>query len=100
VPLVDDIVDNPQDAKWNAVRAYLRTNDRSIDKVIIDDRNALVLAIYRNEPMGGEAAWGATIHPVDHGQRRTPDAPPKSRTVLVWSPVLRESELRIYRTGN
>jgi hypothetical protein len=115
VPLVDDIVDNPQDAKWNAVRAYLRTNDRSIDKVIIDDRNALVLAIYRNEPMGGEAAWGATIHPVDHGQRRTPDAPPKSRTVLVWSPelakqpprpdtgwrlVLREPELRIYRTGN
>jgi hypothetical protein len=74
----------------------------------------LVLGIYRNDPIGGKAAWRATIQPVDHGQRRTPDAPADPATVLVWSPelsrrppapetgwrlVLAEPELHIYRTS-
>lgn len=114
LPLIDEIVGNPRDAKWNAVRSYLRTHDGSVDEVIIDERNALVLAIYRNEPIGGEAAWQAEIRDVPHSQRRTPDAPQDAGTVLIWSPelsrrppapdtgwrlVLREPELRIYRTS-
>lgn len=113
LPVVDDIVDNPQDRRWNAVRSYLAANDATISRVIVDDRNALTLGIYRNEPLGGKPAWQAAIRPVEHGQPRTPDAPDDGGTVLVWSPelsrqppppdsgwrlVLREPELRVYRT--
>lgn len=112
LPLIHDIVENPQDAKWHAVRSYLRENDDEVDRVLIDDRNALVLGIYRNEPIGGKTAWDAQIDPLPHAQARTPEAPRDPHTVLVWTPelslrppapdsgwrlVFREPELEVYR---
>lgn len=111
VPLFDEIADNPGDAKWNSLRAWMQRHDRTVATVITDDRDALTLGIYRYRPLGGELAWHARIEPVPHAQRSAPPAPADPGTVLVWTPelarrppeadlgwrlVFKRPELRIY----
>ena len=58
VPVLDDIDRNPRDGAWNAVRAYLSEHDDEVERIVTDDRDALVLGIYVREPVGG----GPVVH--------------------------------------
>ena len=88
VPLIDRIARNPRDAAWNDLRSYLRENDDAVDTVMADDRNALVLAVYRFEALGGAPAWQARISKLPHALPSSPPAPAAAGTALLWTPQL------------
>jgi hypothetical protein len=111
VPLLDDIAGNPRDGAWNAVRAYLSENDDEIDRIVTDDRDALVLGIYAREPVGGDLVVHATVERTGHALRQPPASDGDPGTYLVWTPglsrtkpraaqgwelVLEERQLRVY----
>jgi hypothetical protein len=111
VPLLDDIAGNPRDGAWNAVRAYLSENDDEIDRIVTDDRDALVLGIYAREPVGGDLVVHATVERTGHALRQPPASDGDPGTYLVWTPglsrtkprtaqgwelVLDERQLRVY----
>lgn len=111
VPLLDDIARNPRDQRWNAVRSTLAERDAAVDTVVTSDRDALILGIYRREPLGGDVVVDAEIVRTGHGMRRAPDSTGDPGTWLLWTPtmsrrppgpeqgwelVLRERELRLY----
>ena len=88
VPLVDDIRDNPRDGAWNAVRAYLSANDGTIDTIVTDDRDALILGIYSREPAGGGLVVDADVVKTGHALRRPPASDGDPGTYLLWTPGL------------
>jgi hypothetical protein len=111
VPMLDDIARNPRDAAWNAMRVYLSEHDGDIDRIVVSDRDALVLGIYSREPVGGERVVDAAVERVGHELRRPPELTGGDGTYLLWTPalsrrkpsqedgwapVLRERELRLY----
>lgn len=88
VPMLGFIVHNPRDGKWNAVRVWLHRHDPQVDTVVTDERDALTLGVYRNQPLGGRAAWHARIEKVHHGQPQSPRDPRAAGTVLLWTPYV------------
>lgn len=111
VPVLDNIARHPRDAAWNAVRAYLAENDETIDAIVTDDRDALILGIYRREPVGGEVVVDAEVAKTGHGLAEPPESTGDPGTYLVWTPnlsrkkpgpeqgwelVLKERQLRVY----
>ena len=111
VPMLDDIRHNPRDRAWNDVRAYLSANDDDIDRVVTDDRDALVLQIYSREPVGGDRVLHATVERTGHELDEPPASDGDPGTFLIWSPTmsrskptaeqgwelaLREKQLRVY----
>ncbi len=111
LPVVKVIERNPRDRSWNAVRAYLEANDRQIDTIITDDRDALILGIYSREPVGGDLVVHADVEKVGHALPEPPESPGDPGTYLIWTPglsrkhpkesdgwtpVLREFQLRVY----
>jgi hypothetical protein len=112
VPMLDDIARNPRDAAWNDVRSFLARNDRRIDTVVTDDRDALILQIYSREAVGGDLVLHADVERTGHELAAPPASAGDPRTWLVWSPVmsrtkpkaaqgwelaLKERQLRVYR---
>jgi len=112
LPLVDDIVRNPQDRAWNAMREALRENDARIDTIVTSDRDSRVLGIYAREPMGGERVFDAAVERTSRGADRPPSSDGDPGTWLLWTKtlsrrppkadqgwelVLREPQLRLYR---
>jgi hypothetical protein len=111
VPMLDDIAHNPRDRAWNDVRAYLADNDAAIDRIVTDDRDALVLQIYSREPVGGDRVLDATVERTAHDLDEPPSSDGDPGTYLIWSPTmsrgkptaeqgwelaLREKQLRVY----
>ncbi|MGH8892929.1 MAG: hypothetical protein ACRDWY_06430, partial [Actinomycetes bacterium] len=111
VPVLDDIARNPRDEAWNGVRAYLAEHDDRIDTIVTDDRDALVLAIYSREPLGGERVVHADVERTGHALPEPPASADDPGTYLVWTPglsrtrpslaqgwelVLKERQLRVY----
>lgn len=111
VPVLDDIARNPRDSAWNAVRAYLHEHDDEVERIVTDDRDALVLGVYVREPLGGDLVVRASVEKTGHALRRPPDSDGDPGTYLVWTPgmsrtkpgpeqgwelVLKERELRVY----
>ena len=111
VPMLDDIRHNPRDRAWNDVRAYLAEHDDDIDRVVTDDRDALVLQIYSHEPVGGDRVLHATVDRTGHELDEPPASDGDPKTFLIWSPTmsrskptaeqgwelaLREKQLRVY----
>lgn len=110
VPILPLIANHPRDATWNALRVYLAEHDDAIDRIVVSDRDALILGIYAREPIGGERVVRAEVE-------RTPHEPNGPRTVsaepgtyILWTPtmrrrppvnddlelVFRQPELRLY----
>jgi 4-amino-4-deoxy-L-arabinose transferase-like glycosyltransferase len=87
VPITDEIADNPRDAIWNSLRTHLTANDATVDKVITDDRTALILGIYQHEPIGGDEVWQAEIEAVPHSQPEAPETEGPG-TELLWTPQM------------
>lgn len=111
VPVLDNIARHPRDAAWNAVRTYLAENDEAVDAIVTDDRDALILGIYRREPVGGEVVVDAEVVKTGHGLAEPPDSTGDTGTYLVWTPnlsrkkpgleqgwelVLKERQLHVY----
>ena len=111
VPMLDDIARNPRDRAWNDVRAYLEENDDRIDRIVTDDRDALVLQIYAREPLGGDRVLRADVERTGHELDEPPASDGDPGTFLVWTPTMsrsrptpeqgwelahREKQLRVY----
>jgi hypothetical protein len=111
VPMLDDIARNPRDRVWNDTRAYLADHDDEIDRVVTDDRDALVLQIYAREPLGGDLVLHATVERTGHELDEPPASDGDPGTYLLWTPTLsrhkptaeqgwelahREKQLRVY----
>ena len=93
------------------MRAYLADHDDDIDRVVTDDRDALVLQIYSREPVGGDQVLHATVERTGHELDEPPASDGDPGTYLIWSPTmsrskptaeqgwelaLREKQLRVY----
>jgi 4-amino-4-deoxy-L-arabinose transferase-like glycosyltransferase len=115
VPLAHLIARNPRDHAWNAMRSYLHAHDKAVSTVITDDRDALVLGIFRRDPEGGGLAVHTTIERVPHAEKQPPESPGDPHTYLIWTPglskhkpavadgwreVLHEYQLRLYAPTN
>jgi hypothetical protein len=111
VPMLDNIARNPRDRAWNAMRAYLAEHDAAIDRIVVSDRDALVLAIYAREPLGGDRVFDAEVEKTGHEMADPPASGGDPGTYLVWTPtmsrakptpdqgwelVLKRRELRLY----
>lgn len=111
VPMLDNIARHPRDAAWTAVRGYLAKHDATIDTIVTDDRDALILGIYLREPVGGEVVVDADVEKTGHGLPEPPESTGDPGTYLVWTPTLsrkkpgpeqgwelalRERQLRVY----
>jgi hypothetical protein len=109
--MLDDIARNPRDRVWNDTRAYLADHDDEIDRVVTDDRDALVLQIYAREPLGGDLVLHATVERTGHELDEPPASDGDPGTYLLWTPTLsrqkptaeqgwqlahREKQLRVY----
>jgi hypothetical protein len=88
LPVVRIVEHNPRDQAWNAMRAYLHRHDARIDTVITDDRDALVLGIYRREPVGGDLVVHTDVEKVGHALPAPPESPGDPGTYLIWTPGL------------
>jgi hypothetical protein len=86
VPMLDDIRNNPRDAAWNAVRAYLSEHDDEIDTIVTDDRDSLVLGIYSREPRGGRIVVNAEVEKTGHALDQPPASNGDEGTYLLWTP--------------
>jgi hypothetical protein len=115
VPLAHLIARNPRDHAWNAMRSYLHAHDKAVSTVITDDRDALVLGIFRRDPEGGGLAVHTMIERVPHAEKQPPESPGDPHTYLIWTPglskhkptvadgwreVLHEYQLRLYAATN
>ena len=111
VPLLDDIARNPRDRAWNSMRAALAERDGRIERIVVSDRDALILGIYSREPLGGERVLHAVVEKTGHGLDQSPASNGDPGTWLLWTPTLakpkpqadqgwrlvrRERQLRLY----
>jgi hypothetical protein len=111
LPLAHRIERNPRDHGWNAMRAYLHQHDSSIDTIITDDRDALVLGIYSREAAGGGLVLHAKVKQLPHAIKAPPVSNGDQGTYLLWTPglsgkkpqafdgwrlVLKKYQLRLY----
>lgn len=88
VPVTRYVERNPRDGAWNAMRAYLAARDATIDTIVTDDRDALVLGIYRREPVGGDLVVRADVVTVPNGLTAPPRSSGDPGTYLLWTPEL------------
>ncbi len=98
VPLLDDIARNPRDAAWSSVRSYLSEHDDEIDTIVTDDRDALVLGIYRHEPIGGDVVVDAEIETVGH-ELKQPPSPTGTRARTCSGHLACPARSRVRSTG-
>ena len=109
VPVASDITDNPRDHTWNAVRSYLHAHDADVPALVIDDRDARTLSVYRVTPTGGHLAWHARVVVVRHFLGNPPDPSPGQWLLWTgqlskrppaagsgWTPVLNRPGLGLY----
>jgi hypothetical protein len=92
VPMLDNIARNPRDRAWNAMRAYLAEHDSAVDRLVVSDRDALVLGIYAREPLGGVRVFTAEVDRTGHEMRRPPAAAGDAGTYLIWTPTMSRSK--------
>jgi hypothetical protein len=88
VPMLDNIARNPRDRAWNAMRSFLAAHDAEVDRIVVSDRDALVLGIYAREPLGGERVFDAAVEKTRHEMREPPAPPGTPGTYLVWTPTM------------
>jgi hypothetical protein len=110
VPVWSDIVHNPRDGSWSALRGYLHTHNSAITTIVMNDRDAQILAFYRLNIVGGGAAWRGRLVLVRGRPPRPPDPAPGQWLLWTthfsrgapqrdsgWTLVMSQPELRLYR---
>jgi hypothetical protein len=74
------------------MRAYLSEHDQAVDRVVVSDRDALVLGIYAREPLGGERVFAAEVEKTGHEMAEPPASAGDAGTYLLWTPTMSRSK--------